>query len=136
MNTQPRQVIRMQNENTSFSFSDIPDRKLSMDTCKKYGVTVSKSGTVIDKHMYKYFDDNSNHVASKFRRTSDKAFWSEGDLSLCGLFGQNVFNQGGKFITVCEGELDAMSAYELMGSRWPSVSIKNGAASAVKNCKQ
>ena len=136
MNTQPRQVIRMQNENTSFSFSDIPDRKLSMDTCKKYGVTVSKSGTVIDKHMYKYFDDNANHVASKFRRTSDKAFWSEGDLSLCGLFGQNVFNQGGKFITVCEGELDAMSAYELMGSRWPSVSIKNGAASAVKNCKQ
>tara|TARA_R110002072_G_scaffold145833_1_gene292538 strand:+ start:151 stop:1779 length:1629 start_codon:yes stop_codon:yes gene_type:complete len=130
-------VVPMQNQNKSaFVFADIPDRKLSMDTCKKYGVTVTKEGTTVDKHMYKYFDENANHVASKFRRTSDKTFWSEGDLSSCGLFGQNVFNQGGKFITVCEGELDAMSAFELMGSRWPSVSIKNGAASAVKNCKQ
>jgi len=136
-NTKPNKVIPMQNQDKSaFVFSDIPDRKLSMDTCKKYGVTVAKEGSIIDKHMYKYFDENGNHLASKFRRTSDKAFWSEGDLSSCGLFGQNVFNQGGKFVTVCEGELDAMSAFELMGSRWPSVSIKNGAASAVKNCKQ
>ena len=29
-----------------------------------------------------------------------------------------------------------MSAYELMGSKWPVVSIKNGAASALENCKQ
>ena len=53
MPTQPTQVIKMQNENpSSFIFSAIPDRKLSIDTCKKYGVSVSKSGTVIDKHMY------------------------------------------------------------------------------------
>ena len=37
---------------------------------------------------------------------------------------------------MCEGEIDAMSAYELMGSKWPVVSIKNGAASALENCKQ
>jgi twinkle protein len=29
-----------------------------------------------------------------------------------------------------------MSAYELLGSKWPVVSIKNGAASALKNCQQ
>jgi len=64
MPTQPTQVIKMQNENpSSFIFSAIPDRKLSIDTCKKYGVSVSKSGTVIDKHMYKYYDKNGNHVA-------------------------------------------------------------------------
>ena len=137
MNTQPRQVIKMQNESTaSFNFSAIPDRKISLDTCKKYGVSVSKSGTMIDKHMYKYHDKDGNHIASKFRRTSDKQFWSEGDLGKCGLFGQNIFGQTGKFVTVCEGELDAMSAFELMGSKWPSVSIKNGAQSAVKNCQQ
>ncbi len=137
MPTQPTQVIKMQNENpSSFTFSAIADRKITLDTCKKYGVTVSKSGTIVDKHMYKYYDKNGNHLASKFRRTSDKQFWSEGNLSECGLFGQNIFGQTGKFVTVCEGEIDAMSAFELMGSKWPSVSIKNGAQSAVKNCQQ
>ena len=91
---------------------------------------------MVTDHMYKYYDKDGAHVASKFRRTSNKQFWSEGELSNAGLFGQNVFNQGGKYITVCEGELDAMSAYELLGSKWPVVSIKNGAASALKNCKQ
>ena len=136
----PSSVIPLNQQQTqdksSFVFSDIPDRKLTMNTCKKYGVTVTKEGSIISQHMYKYHDVNGNHVASKFRRTNDKQFWSEGPLSDCGLFGQNIFNQGGKYITVCEGELDAMSAYELMGSKWPSVSLKNGAASAVKNCKQ
>ena len=137
MDTQPKQVVKMHNENeSSFIFSAIPDRKLSLDTCKKYGVSVTKKGTMIDKKMYKYHDKDGNHLASKFRRTSDKQFWSEGDLGKCGLFGQNIFGQTGKFVTVCEGEIDAMSAFELMGSKWPSVSIKNGAQSAVKNCQQ
>ena len=137
MNSQPKQVVKMHDENpSSFIFSAIPDRKISLDTCKKYGVCVTKNGTMIDKHMYRYYDQKGNHVASKFRRTSDKQFWAEGNLSQCGLFGQNIFGQTGKFITICEGELDAMSAFELMGSKWPSVSIKNGAQSAVKNCQQ
>ena len=137
MDTQPKQVVKMHNENeSSFIFSAIPDRKLSLDTCKKYGVSVTKNGTMIDKHMYKYHDKDGNHLASKFRRTSDKQFWSAGDLGKCGLFGQNIFGQTGKFVTVCEGEIDAMSAFELMGSKWPSVSIKNGAQSAGKKCQQ
>jgi twinkle protein len=119
-----------------YKYADISDRRISLATCKKYDVSVAKSGNMITHHQYKYYDENGKHIGSKFRRTSDKEFWSEGDLSSCGLFGQNLFNQGGKFITVCEGELDAMSAYELMGSKWPSVSLKNGAASALKNCKQ
>jgi twinkle protein len=28
-----------------------------------------------------------------------------------------------------------MSAYEMLGSKWPVVSIRDGAASALKNCK-
>jgi twinkle protein len=136
MDTHQTQVIPMNKAKSNFIFSDIPDRKIALATCKKYSVTVMKTGTLIDQHMYMYYDNNSNHIASKFRRTSDKQFWSEGNLSECGLFGQHIFGQGGKFITICEGEIDAMSAYELMGSKWPAVSIKNGAASALKNCKQ
>lgn len=37
------------------------------------------------------------------------------------------FPKDGKYLTVTEGELDAMSAYELMGSKYAVVSLKNGA---------
>mgnify|MGYP003112943490 FL=1 len=135
--TSTSQVIPMQSKtNYNFSYSEIADRKISLDTCKKYDVSVSKTGSIVDAHLYKYFDKNGQHQASKFRRTKDKTFWSEGPMSECGLFGQTIFNQAGKYVTICEGELDAMSAFELMGSRWPSVSLKNGAQSAVSNCKQ
>ena len=120
----------------TFKTANIPDRKITADTCKKYGVTVALDGLVVTQHKYNYYDKDGNHVASKYRNTKMKDFWSEGPLDECGLFGQNVFNQSGKYITVCEGELDAMSVFQLTGSKYPSVSIKNGAASALKNCKQ
>ena len=46
-----------------------------------------------------------------------------------------MFTGGGKYVTVCEGELDALAAYEMLGSKWPVLSIKDGAASALRNCK-
>ena len=118
------------------NYAEIIDRNIREQTCKRYGVSVVKEGNMITDHMYKYYDKDSNHIGTKFRRTSDKQFWSEGNLSEAGLFGQNIFGQAGKFITICEGELDAMSAYQLLGSKWPVVSIKNGAQSALKNCRQ
>ena len=121
---------------TSGSFGAIHDRKISKDTARKYSTQIQQTGTTISHHIYRYFDGDGNHIANKVREVQGKKFWSEGNLSSAGLFGQNVFNQGGKFITVCEGEIDAMSAYELLGSKWPVVSIKNGAASALQNCKQ
>ena len=132
----PKKIVNMNQQAKNFIVSDIPDRKITLDTCKRYGVSVVKDGNMVTEHMYKYYDKDSNHIGTKFRRTSDKQFWSEGNLSDAGLFGQNIFGQAGKFITVCEGELDAMSAYQLLGSKWPVVSIKNGAHSALKNCRQ
>ena len=137
--TQTEKVVPMSNETalrTSGLLSDIPDRKISKDTAKKYNTQVKKTGTVVTHHIYKYFDEDGNHIANKVREVQGKRFWSEGNMGRAGLFGQNIFNQSGKYITVCEGEIDAMSAYELMGSKWPVVSIKNGAASALENCKQ
>ena len=51
-----------------------------------------------------------------------------------GLFGQQLFKSG-KYITLTEGECDAMAAYELLGSKWAVVSIKRGAAGAVRDVK-
>ena len=113
----------------------ISDRKIAKDTARVYNTQIKKTGSMITHHIYQYFDKNGVHIANKIREVQSKKFWSEGNLSSSALFGQNIFGKSGKYITVCEGEIDAMSAYELLGSKWPVVSIKNGAASALENCR-
>ena len=117
-------------------YNDIPDRKITKDTARKFNTLTKKKGSMTTHHIYQYYDSKGNHICNKVRDTANKKFWSEGSMSEAGLFGQNVFTQKAKFITITEGEVDAMSAYQLMGSQWPVVSLKNGAASAVSNCKQ
>jgi twinkle protein len=109
----------------------ITDRNISQATAQQYGVTQTEG-----KHFYPYYDVNGSQVANKVRHTANKSFMAEGSMSKATLFGQQLFNQGGKYITICEGEIDAMSAYEMTGSKWPVVSIRNGAQSAVKDCKE
>ena len=140
-NMQTSQVLPMTNRATSplktTGIADaIAERKISKTTAMKYNTEVIKAGSINIHHIYKYFDQGGNHIANKVREVQNKKFWSEGNLSSAGLFGQNIFGQAGKYITVCEGEIDAMSAYEMLGSKWPVVSIKNGAASAYENCSQ
>ena len=113
----------------------ISERRISKDTARLYNTQIKKTGSMTTHHIYQYFDKNATHIANKIREVKDKKFWSEGNLTGSCLFGQNIFGKAGKFITVCEGEIDAMSAYELLGSKWPVVSIKNGAASALQNCR-
>ena len=117
------------------SFSALTDRKITKDTAQKYGVKVvhDLQGNVI-KHLYPFY--NGHEVsATKTRSVRDKQFFWQGTKSETGLFGQQLF-KGGKYITITEGECDAMSAYELLGSRWAVVSIKSGASGAVKDIKE
>lgn len=107
----------------------LTDRKISQETCRAYGVTVMNG-----KHVYPYYDNNNNHVANKVRHP-DKNFHSEGNINNATLFGQQLFRQSGKYITITEGEVDALSAYEMLGSKWPVVSVRNGAQSAVRDVK-
>tara|TARA_R100001244_G_scaffold107906_1_gene79904 strand:- start:464 stop:2095 length:1632 start_codon:yes stop_codon:yes gene_type:complete len=139
--TKNAQIIPMSEKSSEYCkmkgiVDSIPDRMITKDTVNKFNTQVKKTGNNITHHIYQYFDTDGNHIANKVREVVGKKFWSEGSLSNAVLFGQNIFNQGGKYITVCEGEIDAMSAYELMGSKWPVVSIKNGAPSALDNCKK
>ena len=114
----------------------IPDRGIKEETCKFYGVkTIWSSNNDIIKHIYPYHDKETHHVANKIREVKNKGFFVEGRLPDATLFGANRFKSGGKYITVCEGEIDAMSAFEMLGSKWPVVSIKNGAQSALKDIK-
>ena len=117
------------------SFSALTDRKISKDTAQKYGVKVvhDLQGNVI-KHMYPFY--NGYEIsATKTRSVNDKIFFWHGTKAETGLFGQQLF-KGGKYITITEGECDAMAAYELLGSKWAVVSIKSGASGAVRDIKE
>ena len=117
------------NVELSQGYSDsIKDRKIRKDVCFRYGVTLSNDG----KHIYPYFDKNNSHIANKIRN-SKKQFFTEGNMSECGLFGQQIFGNGGKYITLVEGELDAMSVYQMFDSQWPVVSVRSGAQSIEKD---
>ena len=117
-------------------FVELTDRGISLETAKKYGVKAQQNQNVeIVTHRYPYYIENeiSGH---KVRDVGTKDFKWEGSATGTGLFGQQLFQKGSKYITLTEGECDAMAAYELLGARWPVVSIKSGAMGGVKDVKE
>jgi len=117
-------------------YAPLSDRQISLETAKKYGVRISyDSKGVIAKHHYPYTID-TERTAYKVRETIKKDFYWKGSPKDTQLFGQNLFKEGGKYITITEGECDAMAAYELLGSKWAVISIKNGSSGAVGDIKE
>ena len=121
--------------NIDGEYIELRDRKISLATAKKYGVkaVVNSKGEIV-KHYYPYY--TANEISGYKIREPNKLFSWQGQAKESGLFGQQAFNSGGKYVTLTEGECDAMAAYELLGSKWPVLSVKNGAAGAVKDVKQ
>jgi len=114
-------------------FTALTDRGIRKETAAKYGVTGVKNGDTLVGHIYPYFNKDKHHVANKIRHIAGKKFNIEGDWSQATLFGQHLFEPGeAKYITVVEGECDAMAAYEMLGSRFPVVSV-HSASQAAKN---
>jgi len=118
--------------------ASIPDRRISEATCKKFGVTVEyDTEGKISKHHYPYFDkDTGAQTGNKSRIVSNKAFYASGTFDNVGLFGQQAFKGGGKYITIVEGEADALAVSEMFDGKWAVVSIRSGASGAVKDIKQ
>lgn len=127
-----RRNSKMNNSPTA-TFNELTDRKISLATAKKYGVKSTTMNGKIDKHYYPYY--NGHELSGTKIRKQNKDFAWTGSPKEVGLFGENLFKAGGKFITLTEGECDAMAAYELMGSKWPVVSIKSGAQGGVADVK-
>jgi|TARA_R100000541_G_scaffold22575_1_gene32516 twinkle protein len=117
------------------NFIALTDRKISQATAKKYSVKAVQDlkGQVI-KHFYPYYNGHELS-ATKCRNSLTKDFFVQGSYNETGLFGQQLFKSG-KYVTITEGECDAMAAYELLGSKWAVVSIKRGAQGAVRDIKE
>ncbi|SHH47705.1 toprim domain-containing protein [Bradyrhizobium erythrophlei] len=112
-----------------FTHEYLPWRGLSADTCRFYKALarIAPDGKPI-AIGFPY------PVGVKVRGWEEKRFHSEGDFKGPGLFGMDKFNAGQSMsITITEGETDAMSVFQMLGSKYPAVSVRS-ATSAKTDC--
>jgi len=118
-------IAEVKQEIAASHIESIRDRKISINTSEKFNVTSTDS-----KFYFPYYDADGEFVAVKVRLKADKKFFAEGEWQRGKLFGQNLFSKGGKYVTLYEGEFDALAGFQMTGSKWPSVSVRNGATGA------
>lgn len=114
-------------------FRSFEERGFSKNTVERYKVDV---GGPKSSYQAKYplFDTFGNHIGNKLRYP-DKGFTFEGSVKNVGLFGRHSFEAGSaKAITVTEGQDDAMAAFQMMGSKYPVVSV-HSASTAERDIK-
>lgn len=105
-------------------------RGVPAEVCEVYGVTVAVGEEGDVAHIYPY------PHASKIR-VLPKDFSKNSGMKNDYLFGMDKFNAGSsKAITVVEGEVDALSAYEMLGRKWPVVALPGASISRglLKQC--
>lgn len=110
------------------TYEYLPWRGVSKETMQFYDVKtkINSQGEPVEIG-YKY--PNGSY---KIRDLSEKSFYTKGDISQAGLFGQDKFSLGThKYVTIVEGELDALSLYQVI--KGPVVSVRSS-SSAVRDC--
>lgn len=113
--------------------SGMKDRGITSATCKAYGVAEDDLF-----YWFPYHDSSTNGdvCAIKKRSKHEKKFHIVGQWEDAKpLFGMTQFSDGGKYVTITEGEADCLAVYQMLGSKFPVVSIKSGAGSAMSNVK-
>tara|TARA_B110000211_G_scaffold234991_1_gene308168 strand:+ start:7107 stop:8831 length:1725 start_codon:yes stop_codon:yes gene_type:complete len=117
---------------TGGSAQSIPERKITEEACRKFGYrVVSKDGQ--DYQIAPYYRDGE--LVGQHIRGANKAFKWLGSPRGAELFGQNKWEKGGKRLVITEGELDALSVFQV-NNGWPVVSLSNGVQSAVRAIKE
>ena len=96
-------------------YSALKKRGITEETCKffKYGIGQFNNQTV---QVAQYVRDGEV-VAQKLRFPS-KDFISLGDTKSLPLFGMHLWRDGGRMVTVVEGEVDALTVSQLFGNKW------------------
>lgn len=112
------------------TFEYLPWRGITKSTMERYGVKTAVDASGKPNNIrFPYGND-----AFKIRAIADKQFHSIGPMSEASLFGQSTFSGGAaRAVTITEGELDALSAFQLLGSKYPVVSVRSS-SSAAEDC--
>ena len=108
-------------------------RGISKDTMKFYGVYAEVddvTGEPVTLH-YPFGEDATN-----VRNLKVKSFHSEGNMREASCFGKDKFSRGmSQAITITEGPDDAMACFEMLGSKYPCISVKS-ASTARRDCER
>lgn len=121
------QKEEMDEENYTYQY--LAQRGISREAMEYYGVEtkVNSSGSPVGLG----FPYGSYTVV---RSLPDRAFKTVGDSSSPALFGKDKFNAGSaKAITITEGAMDALSIFECLGRKYPSVAVRS-ASTARQDC--
>jgi len=103
-------------------------RGINKNTVDKWNYEIGEfKGKKVQIANYK----KDGRVIAQKLRFPNKDFLFIGDTKEAGLYGKHLWEKG-KMITICEGELDALSVSQAQGNKWPVVSVPTGAAGAKK----
>lgn len=112
-------------------YKALTSRGISEETCQKYGYFIGKVNGK-STQVAPYRKRKIGTVCGQKVRGPNKTFHTTGDFKDVELWGSHLFRKAGRRILITEGEIDAMSAHEMLGT-WPCVSLPNGAQSAAKS---
>ena len=128
-----RTLLGQEGTRVSGRVQAIPNRRLDESTCALWGYEIGEyNGKPC--HIANYRDTTGKQVAQKIR-LPNKEFLFLGDTKAVGFYGESLWSKG-KRLVICEGELDALSMSQVMGNKWPVVSVPNGAQGASKTIKK
>tara|TARA_R100001460_G_scaffold29619_2_gene58906 strand:+ start:12387 stop:14012 length:1626 start_codon:yes stop_codon:yes gene_type:complete len=109
----------------------LSDRNITKSTCAKYNVTVDSSNKIIFPYGKSVY---------KVRDKSKRFYWvgsDSKDTERLPLFGSDKFlPSSAKYLLISEGELDCLSSFQMSNGVGAHVSIRDGAGSALKCCKE
>ncbi|KGK67062.2 DNA primase [Xanthomonas citri pv. fuscans] len=124
---------RMSDDFAQGEASALAARGLQEETCRKFSYWVGKNKDGKTCQIANYRRDGRT-VAQKLR-FKDKKFAFLGDTKEAGLFGQHLW-QPTRRLVITEGEIDCLSVAQVLGLKWPVVSVPNGAQGAAKAIKR
>lgn len=107
------------------TYASLKSRGITQETCEFWSYQVGD-----DCHIANYKDPKGQRIAQKIRREGKKFSWT-GDAKHPYFYGQWLWGSG-KSVVITEGEIDALSVSQAFRNKWPVVSLKDGAQSAVK----
>ena len=116
------------------NIAELSKRKIDLNTVQKFNY---QTGSYFGRpcQIANYYDKDKTLVAQKLR-FPDKTFQWLGNAKESGLFGQHLWRDKGKMIVITEGEIDALTVSKLNSNKFPTVSIKTGAAGAKKDIQK
>lgn len=114
----PEEIQQEIEDINSYPCLDLPDRKLRKESLEYFGVKIGvneEDGVSPAYHFYPYEDKNGIKTGYKVRVIENKKMWCVGTVKGAMFFGwQQAINTGAKKLFITEGELDAISLFQII----------------------